>query len=367
MDKGKAALVLTYGTELQLSLDLLEYAFCSLCYLASSESLNYSLINDWLKAFVPIDDIELFSRLLNNPNPQIRLGAIKIAQQLKWKSVAATFVSNLKSEKLPQVKRASLQCISSLDEKLPPDIANSILETDSDWLIQSYALKYVKGYKPCLLISDGTDFAAELGIMAQVIGYRLVSFTSSFLSREIEESDDQVLNPYELIILVRGEHFSQSGNEEFYSKLRRFVSKGGRLFATFWVSWENKYHKEFSDVLPFTHIRDTYNEDVRVDCRAAENQLAAKLFPDDLSYRTSFELLRPKESSIVLLETDSGVPIFGYRQFGSGYCYYLNTCQHFCLGRMLSPLETSPQFNESLKRVFKWISTHGNNDKSDAK
>jgi hypothetical protein len=145
------------------------------------------------------------------------------------------------------------------------------------------------------------------------------------------------------------------GNVDFYSKLKRFVSAGGSLFATSWVSWETKYNYEFTEVLPFTHIRDSYKEDKLVFCKPLENDLSKQLFPNPISYRNSFELLKNKKGSTVLFETDDDIPIFGYRDFGSGRCYYLNTCQHLCLGNMPSPLQSSPELYECLKRVFKWI------------
>ena len=91
------------------------------------------------------------------------------------------------------------------------------------------------------------------------------------------------------------------------------------------------------------------------ELRAYESELAKALFPAQISFQTSFELLQPRGSSIVLFETANGIPIFGYRSFGKGYCYYLNTCQHLCLGKMPSPLEANQDFYNSLKRVFEWI------------
>lgn len=236
-----------------------------------------------------------------------------------------------------------------------------LLDEGKNWLAKSYALRHLKGYRSSLLISDGTEFADELGAMAQVAGFRVINISTPmfFLPQPIMEIFDEMLKTYELVILVRGEHFSQYGNESFYSKLRHFVYKGGSLFATSWVSWETKYHHKFANILPFTYIRDTYNENVIVTCRPMECELARNLFPNQISYCTSFEPLQNRENSTVLFETDDGVPIFGYRRFGSGHCYYLNTCQHYCLGDMLSPLQTSLELNECIQRVFEWIYESG--------
>jgi hypothetical protein len=139
--------------------------------------------------------------------------------------------------------------------------------------------------------------------------------------------------------------------------VRRFVAEGGALFATAWVSWETKYHYEFAEVLPFHHIRDTYNEDVRVTCTPTDESFARELLAESITYRTSFELLERKEGSTVLLEGGDSVPILGYRAFGSGVCYYFNSCQHFCLGHMESPLRTSSKLAGAVGRLLARIHT----------
>lgn len=359
LDSGDASLMLQFVVDPKLSFDLLEYLFDSLCYLTLNGKVEFSLLETWMNRTGSLDYLNLFNRLLKNPDTRIRSGAIEIIRQLKLNNVIDVVIASLKQENDLRIKRAALNCVVSLRERLPRDLAQSLLNKERDWLVQSYALTHLPGYRVCLMISDGTDFAVRLGEIAHEVGFRLVSFTDLPSSPDIEMIEDQVLNSYELVILVRGEHFSQFGNEEFYSKLRRFVSKGGKLFATPWVSWENKYHKEFSDVLPFIHVRDTYNEDVVVHCRAADDELAKRLFPPKMSFSASFELLRARKVSTVLCETVDGVPMFGYRSFGSGFCYYLNTCQHFCFGKMQSPLHGSAELHASIKTVFEWIYREG--------
>jgi hypothetical protein len=237
------------------------------------------------------------------------------------------------------------------------EVAQNLLESGKNWLAISYALQYLDMGKSSLLISDETDFASELGVTAQTAGFRLVTINSfAFPTVKIlDELFDEILNAYKLLILVRGEHYTQYGNDDFYTKLRTFVYEGGNLFATSWVSWETKFHPAFADVLPFTHIEDTYNENVRIRCQATGSKLAKSLFPNPISYRTSFELLQNKATSSVLFETDDGIPIFGFHRFGKGYCYYLNSCQHFCLGSMPSPLQPQNELQNALLRVFEWI------------
>jgi len=356
LDKHKLSLVLHYLEQPKLSLDLMEYLLCSVSYLPQAEELlDFDTLKDWVRRLGAGGVADLFNRLLEHPTPQVRLGAMTLVRRLELMNAIDTIIARIKDESDRDVKRAGLQSIFHLGKPLPNELAQFLLDNDEDWLVQSYALRNLAGYRSCLLISDETKFATELGALAQGAGFRLITSSTSLLSWEIEKVGDEVLKVHELLILVRGEHFTQYKNEHFYSSLRRFVTEGGSLFATSWVSWETKYHYEFAGVLPFTHIRDIYDEDVVVTCKPTESKLAQKLFPNQISYRTSFELLRNREGSIMLFKTDSDIPIFGYRRFGSGTCYYLNTCQHFCLGSMLSPLQTSSELHDCFQRVFEWI------------
>lgn len=355
LDRDTAALVLQHLVQPKLSMDLLEYLLCSVSCLSVGEELGFDKLKGWLHEIGPMGVAELFDRVLKHPNPRVRLGAMTLVQRLAEPSAIDVVMTRIKDESDRDVRRAGLRSLSHLGKRLPNELAQFLLDTDKDWVVQSYALRNLAGYRSCLLLSDGTEFATELGAISQEAGFRLVTLSTPLLSWEIEETEDEVLKAHELLILVRGEHFTQGGHEHFYSKLRRFVSEGGSLFATSWVSWETKYHYEFASVLPFTHIQDTYNENVMIIGKPTGSELAHELFPNQISYRTSFELLRSREGSTVLFETDSGIPIFGYRRFGSGTCYYLNTCQHSCLGRMSSPLQTSSRLHDYVQRVFEWI------------
>ena len=191
--------------------------------------------------------------------------------------------------------------------------------------------------------------------MAQEAGFKLICTPPSFLTLYPINDFENILKAYELLVLVRGEHFTQYGNENFYEIIRRFVASGGHLFATAWTSWETKYQYEFSSVLPFRHIKDTYMENIPIDCQPTKNKLSDDLFTHPLTYMSSIELLQKKEDSMVLFETKDGIPIFGYRPFGNGTCYYFNTCQHSCLSFMQSPFQSNPELLQSMQRVFSWI------------
>ena len=132
------------------------------------------------------------------------------------------------------------------------------MDNDFDMALSSYALLSLGKYRSCLLISDGTDFATELGVIAQEAGFTLITLSTTLPFHELEEAGEDILRAHELLILVRGEHYIRGMNEDFYLRLRRFVLGGGALFATSWVSWETKYLHEFVNVLPFIHVRDTY-------------------------------------------------------------------------------------------------------------
>ena len=312
-------------------------------------------LRNWLNELSKLDVTNLFNWLLKHPNPKVRRGAVLIVEQLEDTTAADAVMSNIRDESDTDVRCVILHCMSSLGRRLSKDLAQFLLDTDKDWLVQSYALRDLDGHRSCLLISDGTDFATQIEIIVQKVGFRTVRLTDTLFYLETKMIESAVLQAYEMIILVRGEHFTQYGKEDFYSILRHFVANGGVLFATSWVSWETKYNREFTSVLPFLHIRDSFEENVSITCEPTECKLAQNLFPNRFSYRTSLELLRDREGSQVLLKTFNDIPIFGYKPFGSGICYYLNTCQHDCLGEMVSPLVASPELYNGLKRVFKWI------------
>ena len=85
--------------------------------------------------------------------------------------------------------------------------------------------------------------------------------------------------------------------------------------------------------------------------------------PKIIEFRNSFEVLKPKEDTVVLLEAtkvenaiiQDNIPIFGYRKYGSKICYYLNICQHSCTSDMQSPLRESLELYKYLVNIFKSI------------
>ncbi len=358
LDRDKTTLILEYLTEPTPSLDLLEYILCSVSRLIAhelhGEVYDFGKLREWVRSVKSGDAMAMFGHLFGHPEPRVRQGAMLLVEHLEETRALVTMAEFLTKESDSEVRRTGVRCISHVQKHLPSDLARYLVENDEDWVVQSYALHSLAGYRNCLLISDGSEFATELGELAQHAGFKLISVPPTALLTTIDDLDT-IVSIYELLILVRGEHFTQYGNEDFYSTLRSYVASGGRLFATAWAGWETKYQYEFARILPFKHIQDSYMENIPISCQPTEKELSKQLFANRISYHSSIELLQNREGSTLLFETDKGIPIFGYRPFGRGICYYLNTCQHACLGSMQSPLSSSSELRHSLQQVFAWI------------
>jgi len=294
----------------------------------------------------------LLDRLLEHPNPKVRIGSLTLFGLLGDHTVSDRLLRLVHEENNRDVKRTALRTASRLGIPLPDSLARELLGSDSDWVVQSYALRELSDMVACFFVSDGTEFATDIESMAREAGFHVVTLTTSPGSPEFSDFQEGLLSAYSMVAVIRGEHFAQYGNEEFYKQIRRFVIGGGTLFATSWVSWETKYHYEFAEVLPFQHIRDTYDEDVRVICNPTDESFSRHLLAESISYRTSMELLERKEGSTVLLEGRNSVPILGYRAFASGVCYYFNTCQHSCFSSMESPLRTNSELATAVGKLL---------------
>jgi hypothetical protein len=303
------------------------------------------------------DILDLFSFLLKHSNSRVRIGSAKLALYLAESQTLDILIECLHQEIDQPVRRVYVQSIYHLGKHLPKELAQFLIENDDDWLVQSYALLSLDKRKACLLISDGTHFATELGTIAEEAGFKIITLSQSLPLLEMEKAEDEILKAYELVLLVRGEHYSQGMFSGFYKKIKQFVSEGGNLFAASWTSWETRNLWTFVDVLPFTHVGSGFKEDLAITCNITESELAQKVHFTRTTYRASFEILRTKENSTTLLQADDGTPLFGYHQYGSGFCYYLNTCQHSCFSNMQSPLQTSADLYCFLENIFEWIYT----------
>ena len=257
-----------------------------------------------------------------------------------------------------------------LTDKLYADFTEDFEEAFKN-LLRRLKEDNISSDKQCLLISDDTLFSHELSIMAVRAGFTLDVLSSDLEADEITTLTQRFIRnhneSYKLFILVRGEHFNTISGDSLYLNIQRAVFDGAALFATSWVAYMSQLHNGISQILPFMFAHQ-YCEDAIINCRLFEREVLGHVFPEKFRIRTSFEVLKSKEGSFVLLETDedksSGVigniPVFGYCYFGLGICYYLNTCQHSCLGSMPSPLATSPDLHYYLQKVFNWIYEHQN-------
>lgn len=353
LNRSTVDLIIQYVSEVSLSVDLVEFLFASasLTHAVENSSLYLDKLQDWAKPNAP----QLFERLLWHSNPRVRIGSLTLFGLFDNNTISDKVLAVVREESHQEVKRVALRTASHLKIPLPESLTFELLESESDWIIQSYALQNLCDRLTCLFVSDGTAFATKIESMIEEVGFHMVILKTSVGLLELTHLKGHLLSIYSFIVIVRGEHFTQYGNEEFYDEIRRFVSEGGVLLATPWVSWENKYHYEFAEILPFCHIRDTYNEDVQVTCTPTDDEFAQQLFSGAISYRASLELLKKRENSTVLLETRDSLPILGFRSFGHGICYYFNTCQHSCFGHMESPLEANYKLAEALRKLLKRI------------
>lgn len=342
----------------EVSPQLMEYLLCSIAYIPAMPEESIKQLMQWLNCLDHLQRDVLFETVLTHHAHQIRAGVIKLIEEIGDPRIAEHVMTHLNREHDQQVKRAMLHCLHHFGKRLPSEVAQALLQHDPDWVVQSYALSHLPECLSCLLIPDGTDFAAELGSFAQDAGFELVAVsgpTTFDAITTLQHLDAEILKIHNLLILVKGEHYMRATEHDSYSSIRQFVSEGGNLFATSWVCWENASNGALTDLLPFVHLQDTYNENVMITCRPTDQTFAHQLFPEPMSYVSSYELLQAKNDTVILLETDQHIPVFGYRRFGKGICYYFNTCQHYCFGTMPSPFETNAQLSTSFQQVFRWI------------
>ncbi|GAK59915.1 hypothetical protein U27_06901 [Candidatus Vecturithrix granuli] len=358
LDEARIALILQDILHLDISPQLMEYLLCSIAYIPAIDASLITKFTQWLNSLDPLRRDTLFESVLAHQSQQIRAGVSRLIEVIGDPNIAENLIAHLNREHDPHAKRAMLHCLHRLGKRLPDDVAHDLFRHDSDWVVQSYALSHLPKCTSCLLIADGTDFAADLGKMAQDAGFKFVTVsapTTFDTITTLQHLDAEILKAYDLLILVKGEHYTRATEHDYYSQIHQFVSEGGNLFATSWVCWENASNGVLTDLLPFVHLHNTYHENVIITCCPTDHTFALQLFPEQITYVSSYELLQGKDDTAILFETDQHIPIFGFRHFGKGMCYYFNTCQHYCFGEMPSPFKTNAQLELSFQRVFQWI------------
>jgi hypothetical protein len=332
------------------AVDVLEYVLASLSRSFATESRQAT--QKWI-ATASVDGLIIaFNRVLLSAESNVRRGAALLASELAA-TLSGVIEQRILEEDDLEVKRILVRALSEVG-RFPQKLAQALANED-DWIIDIYAQKAM-GSRIALLISDGTEFADELGRMAEDAGFAVVSAGPQHLRLvELAIKENEILAEVPLVLLVRGEHYSSIDVDGFYHWLNSYILTGGKLLATSWVSWETRENLELSAFLPFRHVRDGYHEDQPVTCIRTNDLLAVRLFEREMVFNSSFELISAKPGARVLSQMSTGIPLFGYRPVGAGTCYYLNACQHSCGSRMKSPFIASSQLRLSIQRVISWI------------
>jgi hypothetical protein len=338
------------------SIELFEFMACSIS-LSESSSTEFlartSLFFQSQRKIIPA----VLGKLLKNPNPRISGGAISILETIDNLDTIQEFVNLFDTDLINKINKGSIHKFIRLVQRkgveLRPDLALGIVaanKQDPDWFCLSYCTRKLE-LKMCLLIGDGTDFAQELGKMAEGAGYILINLPI-INAVDLNAIDADIIGIHKLIILVRGQIFDQAGSREFYAQLEQYVENGGILFGTSFVGWETRANLTFNKILPFNATK-AYEENMEITCRLSESS-PIKGFSTAFTLLTTYEILVPSVESITFLETEK-LPIFGYKPFGNGHCYYLNMCQHWCRGVIQSPFKASGELSKYFSNFFTWL------------
>ena len=350
--------ILNYIPDRDFSLELLEFLFSSIALseIRLDEHISkIKLLFGKLQERLP----NIMIRLLSSPNPRVSKATIDIIATMNDSHMVQILIDLMDVELVRKLDKSAIKTFVALMEreglKFHRDLVDVILMKNSDypeWSTVSYCIREFQ-LKSCLLIGDGTEFAHELGKMASDAGFQLITMpiTSAF---ELDTIDENILPLHKMIILVRGESFEQNRNRTFYASLENYIREGGILFGTSFVGWETRENSSFIKVLPF-EATSRYNENSPItNCRMTPESPVRNGFSTAASFSTTYEILRRSKDSAVWLETDE-VPVFGYKSFGDGGCYYLNFCQHWCSGTMPSPFHKSKELSIYFPEVFRWI------------
>lgn len=342
-------------SDIKLPKELVIYILASLAMNGQFDKTKIKRIQEWLVDLGEKTIREIFSIALQNKYPKIRRGIPAMIESLGKSELLLDLIADcLLSEDDLLVQREYVRLLNNWSYKIRRQDAYTLMKTD-DWILCGYAFKILQK-KACLLISDDTEFAQTMNSISKKSGFetKLIPVSQYW---ETSDIDDALLNTYDIIILVRGNHFAEGGDMDFYRKLRKYVANGGTLLATAFVVWETEFENEFSDLLPFA-LRSggfDYNENKTITCQPTQHPLPQEIFPNQFTFQSSFENLITKDGAITILETTQGIPIIGHRHFELGTCYYFNTCQHYCYGNMISPLSNNQLFHgfiSVMKKIY---------------
>lgn len=348
----------------QLTLKEIGYVLQSTAFLKNHKEFVHLFedTSNWFKSLSQSEISEVIAFGLVSKSSQIRYNLVQLISDYQWNEQSNLLIDHLNFEDDKDTVKAILSALYYFDIVLPHDIAASVYESNSDWVIKTFALHSHTPDNTVLFISDFTDYAKQLEAIMRDTGYTIVHVEPRalpFLNFEVKahKLTGEFFGVYRMIFVIRGEHYGNLGYENFYTILRDYVTLGGQLFATPWLKWETQNDSILSEILPFNYTR--YVEDVVLYCQHTEDPISKNLFDNDISYLASYEDGTAYPDSVVLLRAQNGIPVFGYRIVAKGICYYLNTCQHSCTFPQTSPFVSSPNLLSSIRRVINWIHTSG--------
>jgi len=340
-----------------LSLELLEFLLSSIISSETGSGEYLSKITVFLAKSKELT-LKVLSRLLGSPNPKVVNGAIELVEMMDDATVVQMLIDSVDIGLIRKLDKQAINALIKLVEKkglkLKRDLVSEILTKNSqepDSFSLSYCIRELN-LRSCLLIGDGTEFSSELGEMAKEAGFALITLPviNAFA---LDMIDENMLHLHTLIILVRGEIFDRDVSREFYKRLEHYVESGGMLFATSFVGWETREHRHFTKVLPF-QVTGEYEENKEIICMQTESSPVKSDLSTKFSFFATYENLEPLNKSVVWLNSEKS-PVFGFKPFGEGTCYYLNVCQHWCSGTMRPPLQASHELKLYFSNFFTWV------------
>ncbi|MGO9415182.1 MAG: toll/interleukin-1 receptor domain-containing protein [Syntrophobacteraceae bacterium] len=199
LDPPTVDLVVGHVSEPSLSMNLLEFLFTSISFSSALESSSPKL--QQLRKWIGPDSPQLLDRLLQHPSPEVRIGSLTLFGLLGDTNVSDRVLRAIREEKHTDVRRTALRAARTLGVMLPESLALELLESVSDWVVQSYARRGSRDVRACLLVSDGTEFAAEIGAMARDAGFQVVTVTSSLDSSELDNFQADLMRAYSFVAL----------------------------------------------------------------------------------------------------------------------------------------------------------------------
>jgi hypothetical protein len=354
LDKNRLSRILESLRQFDLSESLWRFLLTSIA------NVRYTLSAELLTALSilpPESQTMIFDPLLVHPSAAVRKGLVEIIVQADLVASAASLSERLHQEDDEETALAIVHALKTLNTPIDQTALKQAFDRSKQWQIRSQLLNLLDvSTKMALFVSDGTDLATDFMQMAQESGFELVQLSPDdlfMLPIIAPKLPPEIFAAYDLVIIMKGEHFSAVNHEIFYERLADYVEKGGVLFASSWVVWESKDNTTLAKILPFSYSK--FVENITLNCRPTEEGISEALFDASFSILSSCEMVSVREDAHVLLEADKNHPVFGYCYVGEGRSFYLNSCQHSCTKPFDAQTRTSPEFRAAFERVFDWL------------